>query len=298
MQYQRTMKIKKTLLLYKRSAFHIYFVERRSSLRKDRKALVGRESERFEKAHLEHYAALKIIEETLRRRKVPYEKYFRGQKVNYRGYDLVITVGGDGTLLEAARNLRNQTLLGVNSSPAFSVGRLCAAHAENFEIVFQKILNGVTRPVEVRRLSLKMSGMRRPVEALNDVLICHENPGAMSRYYLKIGSKVEEQRSSGIWMATAAGSSGAIHSAGGKILPLESRAWQYLPRELYAGFNARYLFKGGTLNSRQSLEVTSLMRRGMIYVDGAHVRFSLPYGKTVKILLSPNSLQMIPGSRG
>ena len=57
------------------------------------------------------------------------------------------------------------------------------------------------------------------MNVLNDILICHHNPGAMSRYYLTVGRVREEQRSSGVWIATAAGSSGGLHSAGGKVLP-------------------------------------------------------------------------------
>ena len=55
-------------------------------------------------------------------------------------------------------------------------------------------------------------------------------PAAMTSYTLDIGSVSEPQRSSGLWIATAAGSTAAIRAAGGCILPLRSRKLQYLVR--------------------------------------------------------------------
>jgi len=48
----------------------------------------------------------------------------------------------------------------------------------------------------------------------------------VSRYYLKIGNLREEQRDSGLWISTAAGSSGAIRSAGGKLFKNEEKKMQ------------------------------------------------------------------------
>ena len=75
------------------------------------------------------------------------------------------------------------------------------------------------------------------MNVLNDILVCHHNPGAMSRYFLTVEGTREEQRSSGVWIATAAGSSGGLHSAGGKVLTQKSKEFQYRPRELYRGKN-------------------------------------------------------------
>jgi len=67
----------------------------------------------------------------------------------------------------------------------------------------------------------------------------------MSRYYLQVGKLLEEQRSSGVWIATAAGSTGGLRSAGGKVLPKEDKKFQYKPRELYYGKKTCYHLKGG-----------------------------------------------------
>ena len=54
-------------------------------------------------------------------------------------FDFIISVGGDGTLLEAARGATNQILFAINSDPKWSVGRLCNATSENFADKFESV---------------------------------------------------------------------------------------------------------------------------------------------------------------
>jgi len=115
----------------------------------------------------------------------------------------------------------------------------------------------------------------------------------MSRYYVKVGTIKEEQRNSGLWIATATGSSGAIKSAGGRLIKLGEKSIQYMPRELYYGFSKTYKLKGRVLREKPKLEVTSLMRSGRIFIDGTHVQLKFPFNATLKVALSPNPLKTI-----
>lgn len=285
--------LKKVLLLYKKSAYSIYFLERKIALAKNKNADIREEMRRFQKAHEEHNATLVLAEHVLRRHKIPYTKCARGQKIDYRRYAVIITVGGDGTVLEAAKNIKNHLLIGINSAPSFSVGKLCAAGAGNLEDIIRRFAAGNLQIVSWPRLRLKLSKDVHAVDCLNDVLICHRNPAAMSRYRLKIGAIEEEQRSSGLWVATAAGSSGAIRSAGGKLFPPQEKKIQYMPRELYDGFKKCYRLKGGVLQPYQTLAVTSLMRQGMIFADGTHHQLEFSLNAVLKISLSPYPLRTI-----
>jgi NAD+ kinase len=258
-----------------------------------------KEMKRFKKAHDEHYNTMDRVESILKAYGVKYTKCFRGKKINYAPYDLVITVGGDGTFLEACRNIKGQIILGVNSAPSFSVGKLCTANIRNFEAIIRHIVGGKYAVSVWPRLRLNLQGHVRPLDCVNDVLICHLNPAAMSRYYLKIGRMKEEQRSSGVWIATPAGSTGAIRSAGGKVMKVSAHQMQYAPRELYYGFSKMYRHKGGLLSRGESITVTSLMRSGMIFVDGTHFEMKFPFNSTLKVTLSPAVLNTIssPGAR-
>lgn len=272
------------LLLYKKSAYSIYF----------RKGHPRAEIDRYKKAHDEHLRTLTTVERVLHKHGINYSKYARGRKIPYQRYRSVITVGGDGTFLEAARNTNTQVLLGVNSAPGTSVGELCVTTQKNFERIIRRIIEGKNVRLDSwQRLRLKLDGLSGPIDCLNDILICHQNPAAVSRYYLKIGTLKEEQRSSGLWVAAPAGSSGAIQSAGGRILSITEKKIQYMPRELYQGVNPPYRLKGGVLAEGQTIKVTSLMHEGNVFVDGTHVQLAFPFHATLKISLSPKPVKVI-----
>lgn len=283
---------KKVLLLYKKSAYAIYFLERTITLGEHGTSDIRREIQRFKNAHDEHYATLESLERLLKEYGFSYVKRARGTKVNYDRFDLVITVGGDGTFLEASRSVKAQAIVGVNSS-GFSVGKLCAGNARNLHEMIEKIARGKFRLSRWQRLRLELEGRERPVDCVNDVLICHANPAAMSRYYLTVQGIKEEQRDSGLWVASAVGSSGAIQSAGGQALCPTDKRMQYLPRELYEGFSRSYRLKGGVVGPREVISVTSLMRGGMIFVDGTHCHLKFPFNSTLKIFLSPQPINAI-----
>lgn len=281
------------LLLYKRSAYRIYFMNRNSSFVDNGSPIIKDEIKKFKDAHDEHYGTLKGVSKILFTHGIRFTECYRGRNIDYSPYDLIITVGGDGTFLEAARKVKNQVMLGVNSAPHHSVGRFCIANLNNFEKILKKIMNQQYSLQNFHRIRIKHSKEEKTVDALNDLLICHKNPAMLSRYYLKIGDTKEEQRSSGIWISSPVGSSGAIRSAGGKLLNQYDKKIQYLPRELYSGLNGRYKLTGRVLNPPGKIRVTSLMRRGMLYLDGAHQKFNFDYGISINISISPNPIRTI-----
>jgi NAD kinase len=281
------------LLFYKNSTYAGYFLSDRKRLAHLEGLLDPEEINRFRRTHDNHFWSLSYVEAILRIRKLKFTKACRGSLLNFSRYDLVITVGGDGTFLEAARHIKEGTVWGVNSDPVWSVGRFCSGNPKNFEILLDKILVDKARVRKFNRLSLSFSDGTPSINVLNDILICHHNPGAMSRYYLTVGKHREEQRSSGVWIATAAGSSGGIHSAGGKVLPQENKGFQYKPRELYHGKNTRYHLKGGMLKPTQKITLTSLMRDGVVFVDGSHVCLPFSFGARVFVKTSSNPLKTI-----
>ncbi len=289
--------IKNVLIVYKRSPYEIYFLTRESTMFGKQKAILEKELRRFTATHQNHYATLKVIKETLRKLKVNYKIIGRGEKEDYSAFDLIVSVGGDGTFLEVARGVTRQLVLGVNSDPSRSVGRFCCANKDNFPDIFTKVFRKKAKVTILSRLQVRKSGLKKAYHILNDCLICHKNPAAMSRYYLTVGGITEEQRSSGVWIATAAGSTGAIHSAGGKILPPARSEFQYKPRELYRGFSFRYSLTGGIIPAAKQVKVESLMRNGTVFLDGAHVHLPLSYGEALTVSHSPEPLRVIWGNR-
>lgn len=281
------------LLFYKNSTYAGYFLSDRKRLEALEGLLNLDEIKRFRLTHEKHSWSLSYVESVLKRKKCKFTKACRGTSLGLSRYDLIITVGGDGTFLEAARGVKEEAVWGVNSDPSWSVGRFCSGNPENFEKLLDKILAGKARVRKFNRLSLSFSDGTQSMNVLNDILICHHNPGAMSRYLLTIGRIKEEQRSSGVWIATAAGSSGGLHSAGGKVLGQEAQEFQYKPRELYRGKNIHYHLKGGILKPTQKITMTSLMREGVVFVDGSHVCLPFSFGTKIFVKHSPDPLRII-----
>lgn len=287
------MRIKHALLLYKKSTLKHTFSPggREAKGIADRGAFVRR----FKLTHTQHYKSVAVIERALKEQGVSYTRVYRGQRICYQEFDFVITLGGDGTFLEAARNIDKQWILGVNSDPEWSVGCFCCTTPDNFTEMLKRIINDSFKFREIHRLQLQLKYSRKRVNVLNDILICHRNPAAMSRYVVTIGPRQEEQRSSGLWVSTAAGSTGAIYSAGGKILPLSSRRMQFRVRELYVGDKIRQPMIGGIVSANGTIKIVSLMKEGYAFLDGSHARLPFPFGEEALIASSTKPLHVITG---
>lgn len=286
------MKIKNVLLLSKQSAYTLYFIDHDMTRGKKNSSVIKESQARFKAAHDEHHATLTQVKTILKEYQINFFAAYRGHRFNYNDFDLVITIGGDGTFLEAARWATNQKMLGVNSAPSHSVGRFCQTTAKNFEKAIQQILTNSADIRLLSRLRVKIGKNNLTVPALNDILLCHHNPAYLCRYSIQLGSQKEEHRGSGVWVATPSGSSGAIHSAGGKKLNEFDQRYQYVARELYAKRKNKYQLTKGVLPAATPIEMTSLMRSGIIYFDGPHYHVPFSFGDSATIDLTAPPLQI------
>jgi len=281
----------KVLLLYKDSVYQTHFKGTKRHFPNHSRC--GGVLTRLKKAHDRHLRTLGEIEKTLTAQKVRYSKKRRGHKVDISSFDRIITVGGDGTFLDAALQVKEQPVLGVNSDPARSVGRFCSADGKSFEHYLHALMEGDCQISRINRLRFSIKKRKLQIDFLNDLLCCHRHPAFMSHYQLRIGRRAEEQRSSGLWVATAAGSTGAMHSAGGKVMPLRSTRFQYHPRELYIGLNNRYSLRGGVLTPGEQVKITSYMTEGDCCIDGANIVVPFPFGEEAMISRSPQPLRVV-----
>ncbi len=283
------MKPKNALVLYKTSMYNYYKNQVPPSERPPQF-----EIERFRETHERHYQCVNAVVDNLKDRGIRLLKSERGKLRDYSSFDLIVTVGGDGTFLEGARYTRQQLIFGVNSDPAWSVGKLCGANAQTFSTFFDHILNDEHDVQYLNRLVLTAPKLEYEVHFFNDILVAHLNPAGLSRYVLEIDGRAEEQRGSGLWISTAAGSTGAIFSAGGQAMNPESDAFQYLPRELYRAWNHNdYVLTGGILPASSVIRMTSLMEAGMIFVEGSHEKILFPAHSEIYVRRSPYPLHVV-----
>ena len=284
----------RVLVVYKKDAYQQYIQEQQDPhlirlLQAKQPDVVD-----MQKAHAIHEESLESIVYTLRHLPVDFDLAYRADLKVTRQYKLVVSVGGDGTFLHAARSIHRTPILGVNSDPSRSEAVFCAANQRNFGRLIRQALAGKLPELKLYRLALWLNGKLIPQRVLNDVLVVHDDPATMSRYRLCIGSRKEPQKSSGLWVSTAAGSSSAVWAAGGARLKWAAPRFQYRPRELYRGRLSRARLAGGVLSPKNCVRGVWLMRRGSAFIDGPHVRIPLRFADKLEIrLLLSNPLRVL-----
>src|SRR4030095_2940770 len=124
-------------------------------------------------------------------------------------------------------------------------------------------------------------------------LFANRSPAGTSRYILRAGNRWEEQKSSGIWIATGAGSTGALRSAGGRPLPKHSKEIQYVVREPFHKRGRRLTLLAGKLKAGQSIRIYSTMSRAAVFLDGAHLHYDVRYGDLVEIKIADKPVRSV-----
>lgn len=252
----------------------------------------------YKQARLEdlkiHDACLEYVKQVLKQKGFAYRACFRDDLSNSLfDVDLVVTVGGDGTVLDASHFVGSQPIFGVNSNPNSSVGSLCVADQSLLIERLDAYLAGKIIAQSVARIEVKLNGQKLEVCALNDILIANACPAAMTRYEIQVASKRATHKNSGLWISTACGSTGAAASAGGLVQKIEDSRLQWVCREPY--FVAQPLpgLMTGFLKAGQTIQIRSLMQEGRIYIDGPHIDQVFREGMELDLTLARSHLNLI-----
>jgi NAD+ kinase len=266
----------RVLVVFKKS-----FLETRGGDRRVLAALRPADRARFLKADVENRRTLKEVVDHLRALGARVDAVHRSEAARKRPYDLVVSVGGDGTFLAAAGQVVDTPLLGVNSDPTTSLGLWTCADRSTFKARVAEALAGRLRSITLRRLRISVNGAAIPELAFNDVLFASRNPAAMTKYRLTADGRAEAQRSSGLWISTAAGSTAGIRSAGGRRMPLASPKIQFVVREPYTWPARRYALARGHASR---IGIVPLGPDSSLWIDGARTRKDLALGDRVEIV--------------
>lgn len=133
--------------------------------------------------------------------------------------DLVLVLGGDGTLLSVAREAPSSTaVLGINVGV---LGFLAGLRREEALARLDEVLAGGFREDRRRRLEVTVpeGRSRRSYQALNDAVLNKEAIARISTFSITIGGRpISEFRADGVIVSTPTGSTAYNLSAGGPIL--------------------------------------------------------------------------------
>jgi NAD+ kinase len=285
------LKLRKVLVVQKKSTYQIQAQEHKEArflkLIEEGNEVVNR----VKIAHEEHMETLTAIQQELTSRGIEFQCLWRSQMERLvDDVDLIISVGGDGTFLDASHAVFDLPVLGVNSSSSSSFGHFCLAKKETFAATLDAIEAGQLSPLEILRLEVYINGEPVRELVLNEVLIAHSNPAATSRYIIAVGDMKEEQRSSGLWISTPAGSTGSMRSAGGVIMPIDDHQYQYFVREPCQRPGQHWQLLMGLVSGTTDIRITSEMRTGEVYIDGPHIIYPLTIGDELTLKRSKHSL--------
>jgi NAD+ kinase len=284
----------KVLVVYKKSTYQRYVGRAQERL----KELIEHSDVSVEGLLHEH----EIHQETLQQAKIALRDLGARAVLRYRpeplpeegAWDLIVTLGGDGTLLWASHLANSSTpMLAINSAPDTSVGYFCAGDGHNVHEVLAAALEGGLKSSRLARMRVDVGDKVLSTRVLNDALYCHESPAATSRYILEYAGDQERQMSSGVWVGPAAGSTAAIRSAGGKVLATGSQKIQFVVREPYRGVDNKYRLVKGMVPPGEDLRIASRMTKGRIFLDGTQKVYSIGIGDRIRMTLSDEPLTLL-----
>ena len=208
-----------------------------------------------------------------------------------QGVDLVVVVGGDGSILGVARDVAHTRVpvLGVNRG---GLGFLADIAPDQIAEKVEQVMNGAYT-VEDRFLleaAVYRNGSRFDVGvALNDVVV---HAGSMSRmmdFRLSVdGEFVYEQRSDGLIVSTPTGSTAYALSAGGPILHPRLDAVEIVPMFPHT-LTSRPLVVYG--DSIIGVRIGDAAATPKVSCD-SQVDFDLEPKDEVRIVKHPNSLRL------
>jgi NAD+ kinase len=129
--------------------------------------------------------------------------------------DLIVVVGGDGTVLRASQFTKETPLFGVKVG---ALGFLCETTPKTAKGDLEKVLSGRFYLDFKSKLSASYKGKILP-DVLNEVLVATSKPSRiMSILLKKDGAPIHKGKADGVIVSTCTGSTAYALSAGGPIV--------------------------------------------------------------------------------
>ena len=244
----------------------------------------------FEQVHDE---SLRKVTEILNQVKHNYDVSFdlrareQVRRADFIGRDLVIVLGGDGTLTSISHNIDAETpVIGVNSHPIDddpngSFGFYMDANIETFSADIVTALSGKAIINQIPRLQAIIdttSGNRFTTDpAMNDLLIANTHQYAPSKYHLRRDGKKCRQQSSGLVFSTWLGQGAWLNHI------IEQNTIEDLRKNIQDNqINNHYFVVAREISHKQRIDqpwswldwtdqtttITSDMHRGYVVPDG------------------------------
>ena len=285
------MKLQSVLLSTKQTAYE-YYKKQYDNLRE---VLPVEDLAAIKQGHDEHYASLNHIRKTLDSKGISYQRVYMPYAAyeEFKDRDLIIAVGGDGTVLNTAHYILDSTPLLAVKSEKRSVGGLCAISAAEFESALEKIMRDCAKIESWTRVEGKMGN--KTDLALNEISVAHKY-GGFARYEIRLNDLGEEHGGTGMLISTGSGSRAWYANIPGSDgeFPRTAEELRFIARECWK--DAGYRLSKGSINKDQMIEIRSLMNiDGVVMFDGDCQKRMYDFGRgaSLRIKISDKPLRMI-----
>lgn len=205
--------------------------------------------------------------------------------------DMVIALGGDGTVLSASHYLIDKPLLAVNTSPGKSEGALTTIPINKLNQKLQEITENNFKTEKLERIEVSINDKPLDILSLNEVFIANEKAYLVSKYKIKFKDIEEQQRSSGLIFSTGTGSTAWFNSASGKPFPANSKFIKTITREPYKGKLGKFSLTEATIHEGEEFHVFPLCN-SVLAIDSIK-EFKIKEGDKVTIKISKHPLLRI-----
>ena len=205
--------------------------------------------------------------------------------------ELVIVLGGDGTMLNAARLVepRSTPILGVN------MGGLGFLTEVNVEEMFESLEKVFAQQFQLdTRLRLEariahLEGEDEQCTALNDIVVSKGDIGRMIKTHIQIDKQfVTHLRGDGVIVASPTGSTAYSMSSGGPILDPSLETLLLTPISPHTLTHRPLL-----VPSHVSLEITLTSDDEVRVLFDGQIAFTMNHGDSIIISASPNRTRLI-----
>ncbi|MBO5940134.1 MAG: NAD(+)/NADH kinase [Kiritimatiellae bacterium] len=197
--------------------------------------------------------------------------------------DIVVVLGGDGTMLSAVHKYPGIPLLGLNLG---SLGYLASVEEANFDDALDAIAEG--RYGISHRTALNVCG----VNALNDVVVSRGASGHAIRMDLSVdGEHATRFVADGLVVATPTGSTAYSLAAGGPVLMPSSQSFVVTPICPHA-LSSRPLVLKDSVRLAVSVDVREEGEEPRVFADGMEVKV-LAAGDVLEIGKSEDTIPLV-----
>jgi hypothetical protein len=212
--------------------------------------------------------------------------------------DIVVALGQDGLVANAAKYLRGQTVIGLNPDPGQYDGVL-VRHPPTRALELMMEARSERVDVEERTMVEARLDDGQCLLALNEVFVGHRSHQS-ARYRLRFGELEERHSSSGVIVATGTGATGwarSIHRERRDAVRLpepQDTRLVFFVREAFPSIATGTTVTAGTLDRGVRLELTSeLNEGGMIFGDGVEDDYlDFRWGMTASIQVADTNLRL------